>query len=62
MDTLTDRQRQVLDVWLSGKTQRETASALGISFKTVNPHLKVIARKLGASGIGRDALREAIDA
>lgn len=62
MDTLTDRQREVLDLWLGGSTQREVAAALGISHQTVNPHLKVIARKLGASGISRDLLRTAVSA
>lgn len=57
MDTLTDRQRQVLDLWLGGSTQREVASALGISYQTVNPHLKVVARKLGANGFARETLR-----
>lgn len=66
MDTLTDRQREVLRLWLEGNTQRQVAAALGVSVQTVNPHLKVIARKLGtpvtASGghqISRSAFRDA---
>lgn len=60
MATLTARQQEVLDLWLAGTTYKELASALGISPETVNPHLKNIAKKLGATGISRDALREAL--
>ena len=59
--TLTARQQQVLDLWLAGRTYRELAAELGISPETVNPHLKGIARKLGAVGISRAALGEALD-
>lgn len=58
--TLTARQQEVLDLWLAGKTYKELAAALGISPETVNPHLKAIARKLGASGIARQTLAEAV--
>ena len=54
---LTIRQQQVLDLWLDGTTYRDLADQLGISPGTVNPHLKHIARKLGASGISREKLR-----
>lgn len=57
--TLTARQQEVLDLWLSGSTYKDLAAALGISPETVNPHLKAIARKIGATGISRSALREA---
>lgn len=56
---LTARQAQVLGLWLSGSPYRELAAELGISPETVNPHLKAIARKLGATGISRAALAEA---
>lgn len=59
---LTARQQEVLDLWLSGKTYKEVASALGISPETVNPHLKNIARKLGTTEINREALRGALAA
>ena len=62
MDTirpLTSRQQQVLDLWLAGTPYKALAARLGISPETVNPHLKGIANKLGATGISRDALREA---
>jgi DNA-binding CsgD family transcriptional regulator len=53
---LTARQRQVLDLWLAGTPYRQLAAALGISPETVNPHLKGVAKKLGATGISREAL------
>lgn len=56
---LTPRQTQVLDLWLAGKTYKEVAQECGISGETVNPHLKAIRKKLGATGISRDALRQA---
>lgn len=59
MDKLTDRQRQVLDLFLSGLTYKEVAARCGISPETVNPHLRVIAKKLGATGIARQTLRDA---
>lgn len=60
MDTLTPRQQEVLDLWLAGTQYKDLAATLGISPETVNPHLKGIARKLGAAGISRKALREAL--
>ena len=64
MDTkqrpLTARQQEVLDLWLAGTPYKELAARLGISPETVNPHLKAIARKIGATGISRQALREAL--
>lgn len=64
MDTstrpLTPRQQQVLDLWLAGTPYRELAARLDISPETVNPHLKNIAKKLGATGISREALRDAL--
>lgn len=58
-NALTSRQQQVLDLWLGGSTYKELAASLGISPETVNPHLKVIAKKLGCVGIARDKLRDA---
>lgn len=57
---LTERQKQVLYLWLSGTTYRDLATKLGISPETVNPHLKAIAKKLGAAGISRANLRAAL--
>lgn len=58
--TLTARQQEVLDLWLAGTPYNVLAETLGISTKTVNPHLKAIARKLGAQGISREHLRAAL--
>jgi RNA polymerase sigma factor (sigma-70 family) len=57
---LTERQRQVLDLWLSGKTYKEVAAECNISPETVNPHLRRIARKLGTTRISREALTELV--
>ncbi len=59
---LTARQQEVLDLWLAGNTYRDLAATLGISPETVNPHLKVIARKLGTTKISREELRRAVEA
>lgn len=56
---LTARQQEVLDLWLDNTPYKELAARLGISPETVNPHLKGIAKKLGATGISRSALRDA---
>jgi len=60
MDTLTARQKEVLDLWLAGTKYKDLAGQLGISPETVNPHLKAIAKKLGAAGISRASLRQAV--
>jgi DNA-binding CsgD family transcriptional regulator len=60
MTALTVRQQQVLDLFLSGLTYKEVAAHCGISPETVNPHLKAISRKLGASGISRTSLQAAV--
>lgn len=57
--TLTPRQKEVLDLWLDDVPYRALAEKLGISPETVNPHLKAIRKKLGATGISRAALRDA---
>jgi RNA polymerase sigma factor (sigma-70 family) len=56
---LTPRQKEILDLWLSGKTYRQISDQLGISVGTFNPHLKRIARKLGTTKISREALAQA---
>jgi DNA-binding NarL/FixJ family response regulator len=43
---LTDRQIQVLQRLAAGRTNREIASALGLSIKTVNAHRSNILTKL----------------
>ena len=56
MKPLTARQREVLDLFLSGLTYKEVATACGIQPSTINPHLKVCARKLGTTKISRKDL------
>ena len=58
--TLTARQKQITDLFLSGKTYKEVAAECGISAETVNPTLKAVRVKLGATGISREALRTAL--
>lgn len=62
MDTkrpLTARQQTILDLWLGGTQYKQLAAQMNISPDTVNPHLKAIAKKLGAAGISRAALQDA---
>jgi DNA-binding CsgD family transcriptional regulator len=58
---LTQRQAQILQMFLDGMTYREIAAALGLSPETINPSLKQSARRLGAPGIGREVLRAAVE-
>jgi two-component system, NarL family, response regulator len=48
-DTLTSRELEVLRVMAEGKSNKEIASALGISEGTVKSHVNAIMRKLDAS-------------
>lgn len=59
---LTRRQHEVLSLFCSGLTYKQVADTLGISPETVNPSLKQSARRLGASGIGRQVLKQAATA
>lgn len=45
--TLTDREREVLKLLAEGRTVRSTATALGLSVKTVDAHKFNLMRKLG---------------
>jgi DNA-binding NarL/FixJ family response regulator len=49
--TLTPREREVLQLLAEGKSNKETASALGISVMTVETHRSNIMRKLGAHSV-----------
>jgi len=49
--TLTPRERQVLQLLAEGKSNKETATALGISVATVETHRANIMHKLGAHSI-----------
>ena len=55
---LTQRERQMLDALIQGKTDKEIASDLGVSPKTVSFHLGNIYRKLGVPN--RRAAREKV--
>lgn len=61
MDTLTPRQKQIVDLFVSGKTYKEVGLECDISSQTVHPTLKAVRKKLGASGISRAALKEALE-
>lgn len=56
---LTDREREVLALIASGRTNRDIAAELGITVKTVERHVTHIYRKLDAGGRA-DATRSAI--
>lgn len=45
---LTARERQVLQIHLTGRGRTETARALGLSVNTVSTHMVRVQRKLGA--------------
>ena len=47
LDELTDRERQVLQLAAEGRTNRDIAQRLGISFRTVESHRTNLGRKLG---------------
>lgn len=47
LDSLTQREREILELIVDGKSQREAASALFISVATVKSHRLSIMRKLG---------------
>ena len=50
---LTRRETEVL-LWVSrGKSNKETASILGISMRTVEAHRSNLSRKLGVYGVAR---------
>ena len=48
-DELTPRERTVLGLLAQGRSKREIAQELGVSFNTVHSHTKAIYRKLGVS-------------
>jgi RNA polymerase sigma factor (sigma-70 family) len=48
METLSRRERQVLELVAAGKTSKEIAETLQISEPTVKWHVSRAARKLGA--------------
>lgn len=48
---LTDREREIAQLLAEGRSNKEVAARLHISFKTVETHRATIMRKLGASSI-----------
>ena len=62
-DPLTPREREVLQLVAEGKTTKEAARLLGISFKTVESHRTRILKKLdtpNTAGIVRYAIRRGL--
>ena len=60
---LTGRQREIVRLLTTGKSNKEVAAALGISAKTVETHRAAIMRKLGLRSIAalvRYAVREGV--
>jgi len=47
LSALTDRERQVLALTTEGLSQKQVATALGISIKTVNAHMQNLLARLG---------------
>jgi DNA-binding NarL/FixJ family response regulator len=63
VDPLTSREKQVLQLIAEGKTTKETAAELGITFKTAECHRTRIMQKLGiheTAGLVRYALRSGL--
>jgi FixJ family two-component response regulator len=56
---LTEREREVLDHLLAGRTNKETARALGISPRTAEVHRRNLLRKLGV-GSAKELMRLAV--
>jgi len=48
LEPLTDRERQILNLVVSGQTNKEIAGTLGISVKTVDRHRTSVMRKTGS--------------
>ena len=62
-EPLTDRERQVLNLVVSGRTNKEIAAILGISIKTVDRHRTSVMGKTGshsAAELIAFALREGL--
>jgi FixJ family two-component response regulator len=51
LDTLTEREREVLDLVSVGRRNKQIAEALGISIKTVEAHRAHAMEKMGATSI-----------
>lgn len=51
MESLTERQRQVLDLAVAGLSNKEIAARLGISFRTVEIHRAWMMERMGARNL-----------
>ena len=51
LETLTRREREVLDHVVEGRSSKQIAEKLGVSFKTVEAHRAKIMKKMHARGI-----------
>jgi two-component system response regulator FixJ len=51
LETLTQRQRQVLDLAVTGLSNKEIAERLGISFRTVENHRAWMMERMGARNL-----------
>mgnify|MGYP000097046708 FL=1 len=61
VDTLTPRERQVMDMIVAGNTNKQIAYALDISEKTVEAHRAKVMEKLEASSLA-DLIRKSLTA
>jgi FixJ family two-component response regulator len=59
LDSLTSREREVLDLLVAGKSSKMIASQLGIKLKTVEAHRANLLAKLGANNVA-DLVRTAM--
>lgn len=60
LSKLTDREREVLKLIAEGKTSKDIAKVLGISYKTIDAHRENIKRKTdidSIAGLTRLAVR-----
>lgn len=57
VDTLSDRQRQILALVAQGKTNRQIAKALGLSQQTIKNGVTVILLKMGVKNRTQAALK-----
>jgi RNA polymerase sigma factor (sigma-70 family) len=51
LDSLTQREREVLDLVVAGKLNKQIADELGISIKTVEVHRSRVMQKMGANSV-----------
>lgn len=51
IDTLTDREREVIDPIVAGRLNKQVAAVLGVSEQTVKVHRHNVMRKMGAASL-----------